>query len=205
MSVAAGLGVVALPSTKSRTRLGWRPCARALLVACLLIPEIAFAGTVVAGVELPDEVRVDGQALALASCGVRDTLWVEHYVAAVYLPPHAPRVSTMLDPEQPMAILLHVTSTSMLPEQVPEQWREPLRKELRDEPLSKVREAYSGLSAGDRVRLDYSPKDRVVLSVNDTVITRDASRSLIDSLLRNWAGEDPLSGKLQRLLQKHPC
>ena len=81
--------------SKKRTRLGWQRFAMALLVACLPFPEVAIARAVVAGVELPDEVQVDGLALALASCGVRDTLWVEHYVAAVYLPPDAPPATTI--------------------------------------------------------------------------------------------------------------
>lgn len=182
----------------------WRRCAIGLLLAGLLFPEIAVARAI-AGVELPEEVQVNGQELALKSCGVRDTLWVEHYVAAVYLPPDAAAASAMLDPGQPMAILLHITSTSMLPERVPEQWREPLRKELDDEPLSEVRKAYRGLTAGDRVRLDYSPKDGVEISVNGTVVIQTASRSLIDSMLRTWAGKDPLAGKLQRLLLRNPC
>lgn len=190
-------------STPSRGGLRRRQCILGLLLASLLFPEPTQA-RVIAGVDLPDEVEVAGQALALRSCGVRDTLWVEHYVAAVYLPPDIPAASAMVDSNQPMVILLHITSTSMLPEQVPEQWREPLRKELSDEPLSKVREAYSSLTVGDRVRLDYSPKAGVGMSVNGTMVTT-MSRGLIDSMLRTWAGEDQLTGKLQRLLLKHPC
>ena len=193
------------PRKPSRTGLRWRQCVLGLLLAGLLFPETAVARSI-SGVELPEEVVVEGQALALRSCGVRDTLWVEHYVAAVYLPPEAPAApDAMLDSNQPMAILLHITSTAMLPEHVPEQWREPLRKELDAEPLSKVREAYSNLSVGDRVRLDYSPKGGVKLSVNGAVVSETASRSLVDSLLRTWAGKDSLAGKLQRLFLKHPC
>jgi Chalcone isomerase-like len=181
-----------------------RHCIFVLLLAALLFPETAVARSI-AGVDLPNQVKVDGHVLALRSCGVRDTLWVEHYVAAMYLPADAPAAPAMLDPDSPMAILLHITSTAMLPEDVPEQWREPLRKELSSEPLSKVREAYSRLSVGDRVQLNYSPKAGVIISVNGTVVSETASRSLIDSMLRTWAGKDPIAGKLRRLLLKYPC
>lgn len=58
-----------------------RRAAVALALAGLLAAGAA-AAKVVAGVDLPDTIPVGGQPLVLASCGVRDTLWIEHYVAA---------------------------------------------------------------------------------------------------------------------------
>lgn len=65
--------------------------------------------------------------------------------------------------------------------------------------------AYGELGAGYRVRLNYVPGEGVTIRVNDDVVATTPSHDLISAVLRTWAGKDPLSGKLQRLLLEHPC
>ncbi|MBA2723630.1 MAG: chalcone isomerase family protein [Methylibium sp.] len=158
-----------------------------------------------AGVELPSTFEAEGKVLALASCGVRDTLWIEHYVAALYVRPGQPTADRLRDPGEPKAILMHVVREASLPQRIPEQWREPLREELKEEPLTQVRTAYAELGAGDRVRLTYVPGKGATIRVNDGVVATTPSHDLISAVLHTWAGKDPLSGKLQRLLLEHPC
>jgi len=179
---------------------------RALRAAALALVACSAAASVErAGVELPETVRAGDRSLALASCGVRDTLWIEHYVAALYLLPGVQVAEALRDPRQPKAILMHVVRAAYLPERIPEKYRVPLADELRREPLARVRAAYRSLAAGDRVWITYAPSTGLTIAVNDRVIARAPGHALIESTLRTWAGEDPLSGKLRRLLLEHPC
>ena len=164
----------------------------------------AAAAKVVAGVDLPSSMALGEQPLLLASCGVRDTLWVEHYVAALYLRP-GQTIAATRDPAQPIVVLLHVIRGASLPQRIPEQWRTPLREELELEPLARVRAAYAQLGSGDRVVVSYEPGAGVAMAVNGRTVATAPGHELIDSMLRSWADGDPLSGKLRRLALEHPC
>lgn len=189
---------------RTRLRGGALRATAALALALSLGSSATAAAAVVAGVQLPASVKAFGTELALASCGVRDTLWIEHYVAALYLLPDQPVVA-MRDDAQPKAILLHIVRAASLPDEIPEQWREPLRRELKQDPVARIRTAYSALDAGDRVWVRYAPSEGLSIAVNDRVVARAQSHALIDAMLRTWAGGDPLSGKLRRLLLQQPC
>jgi len=191
----------------AKLRGRWR---RLLTVGCvsavvMCTSAVAAGQTVVAGVALPERTQLGDSVLALSSCGVRDTLWIDHYVAALYLPVGLPPVKAMQDPKKPKVIVLHIVGTALLPEQIPEPWRKTLGEELRRDPLARVRDAYHTLAAGDRVRVSYTPDDGLTMAVNDRVVARASDHALIDSMLRAWADKDPISGKLNRLLLKHPC
>ena len=159
----------------------------------------------VAGVDVPAHTRLAGQTLELASCGVRDTLWVDHYIAALYLEPGANAQQAMLDAGQAKLVDLRIVGVHRLPDQIPEQWRSALRDELASDALARVRAAYHGLRAGDRVELGYAPGHGVSLSVNARLVAQDAGHGVFAAMLRAWADGDPISGKLHRLLLRHPC
>ena len=54
----------------------------AAIGAAVVVLAVGARAETVAGVHLPEQMRLDGDTLALASCGVRDTLWIAHSVAA---------------------------------------------------------------------------------------------------------------------------
>ncbi len=184
----------------AKHRRRWR---RLLTVGCVSAVVLCTAGiaasqTVVAGVALPERTRLGGSVLALVSCGVRDTLWIDHYVAALYLPIGLPSIEAMHNPKKPKVIVLQIVGTALLPEQIPEPWRKTLSEELRRDPLARVRDAYHNLAVGDRVRVTYTPDVGLTMAVNDRVVARTSDHALIDSMLRAWAEKDPISGKLNR-------
>lgn len=43
----------------------------------------AAAAATLAGVQLDPTMKVAGRTLELVSCGVHDTLWIDHYVAGL--------------------------------------------------------------------------------------------------------------------------
>lgn len=162
------------------------------------------AAATVAGVQLPDSLTTGAQPLQLVSCGVRDTLWIDHYVAGLYLPPGR-TLQELRSPKTAKAVRLQVIDGAWLPERIPGKWRGALEAELEQEPMSRVRTAYRGLSKGDVVTFAYLPGEGVTMSVNRSTVLRAQGHDVIDAILETWSGEDPISGKLQRLALKHPC
>lgn len=45
---------------------------------------------------------------------------IDHYLADLYLPADAKPSAAMTDPDQPLLILLHVLSTSLMPDRIPD-------------------------------------------------------------------------------------
>ncbi|HXV77628.1 MAG TPA: chalcone isomerase family protein [Candidatus Polarisedimenticolaceae bacterium] len=65
----------------------------------LLIPSVVVAGEV-AGVAMPDAVTVDGVELTLNGIGLREKLWVDVYVAGLYLERASDDARQIIDSEQ---------------------------------------------------------------------------------------------------------
>lgn len=149
--------------------------------------------------------RPGTQALAPASCGARETLWIRHYTAALYLPPREPAIAAMQDPKRPKALQIQLRSRSLLPRDIPPKWRHTLEQQLDPGEFKRVREAYFELRAGDVITLAYAPGAGLDLRVNDQLVARTPSHGLVEAMLLTWAGKDPVTERLQRVLATHPC
>lgn len=51
----------------------------------------------------------------------------------------------------------------------------------------------------------YVPNEGVTMQVNDKVVAQGLRHDLIHEMLEAWAQDDPISGKLRRLVLRHPC
>lgn len=120
---------------------------------------------------------------------------IEHYVAGLYLLPAAPVVAAMRDTAQPKAILLHIVRAASLPDEIPEQWRVPLRSELEHDPVARIRTAYGALDAGDRVWVRYAPGEGLSIAVNERVVARADSHALLDAMFAHVGRRRPAIGK----------
>jgi hypothetical protein len=194
-----------------RLQTDWKAAMRSafhcfgLLGLGLVIAGNADAQVELAGVELPASVEVNDHELQLASCGVRDTLWVTHYVAALYVADPDAAAQIAVNPDEPKLIRLDIIDTDWLPEGIPEKWREPLREELARDPYSRVKQHYQALSAGDVVYVYYLPGQGIRMSVNGRLVMEQPGHELIDAMLEAWAEPDPISEQARRLLFEHPC
>lgn len=175
--------------------------AVALIAACAMAPALAAE---VGGVELAERMRVSGYVLELASCGVRDTLWIDHYAVGLYLPKGA-SPGAASDPDRAKAVRMKIISARYLPENIPGKWREALASELQREPMMRVRRSYRKLEDGDVVTFFYLPSSGVTMNVNGDTVIAGRDHAVIDSILSAWAERDPIGEKLHRLELKHPC
>ena len=174
-------------------------------LALALATPCAAAAIDIAGVTLPRRVELGGRELTLASCGVRGTLWIDHYVAALYVPPDNPPAQAVRDPAVAKLIRVQIIESAYLPANIPEQWREPLREQLAAEPMTRIRAMYDHLQAGDVITISYAAQHGVALDINGRTIVTKPSHELITAMLTAWAEGDSISGKLQRLLLESPC
>ena len=173
-----------------------RPLAAWVLA---LAPALSHAGT-----GMPAALDPAGSQLRLASCGVRQVLWMRLYSVGLYLPPGAP-LDAALDAKRPAALRIEILDKGDFPPRIPQKWRGPLERGLSAQAMSRVRAAYGNLRDGDRLTLAYVPRQGVRLSVNGEALAHAHGHALIADMLRVWAGGDALAGKLRRIALRHPC
>jgi hypothetical protein len=139
-----------------------------------------------------------------ASCGVRSTLWIEHYAAVLYLRPGA-ALNAVRDPSEPKAVLMYVIDGRYLPDEIPARWRDALESALDERTAWAVRESFGLLSSGDLVTIAYFPREGVTMSANGRVIARTSDHRVVDAIVQGWESGAPLTKKLERLALEHPC
>jgi hypothetical protein len=148
---------------------------------------------------------VAGRTLGLASCGVRDLLWMDYYAAGLYAPSNLPAGTAVQDPRVPMAIRIDIIDPTFFPSEIPERWRRPLRDILSGRDFARIAAAYAALRASDVLIMSYAPARGVSLAVNGRIIAASLSHVLIDAMLRAWAEDSNVRMRLQQLLSKHRC
>jgi len=179
----------------------------AALGAGLAITTSALGAIEVAGVSVLDTVAVRDRVLERAICGVRSTLWIEHYVAALYLPTGSAGqlARQLVDPAVPKVVTLNVLTTRFMPVELPREWRAPLERTLPPDALERVREAYRSLERGDVATILYDPEGGVVMLQNGRTVVTAPGHAVIDAVLAAWAKSESLVRKVGELRERHPC
>lgn len=153
---------------------------------------------------LPQTFSDSGQNLQLVSCGVRNSLWIDHYAAGLYLPAGVD-MQALMDASQPKGVLIRMITTRYMPDQIPGKWLEALERETPSEPLSGLRRAYRRLSEGDVMSIVYQPATGITTRVNGSRVSHVANHRVIRAILDAWAEERPIFEKLQKLSGEHRC
>jgi hypothetical protein len=175
-----------------------------VLPALALVSASACAAIELAGVAFPDRVSVGGATLEPSACGVRDTLWIDHYATVLYVPADAGPYAVS-DPAQPAAVVMHMIETRYMPDRIPDKWLEALERAVPPRKLDPVRRAYRALGDGDRVRIDYSPAAGTTIRVDGRTVAALPGHGAIDAILRAWSEDSSVRDKLRELPQRHPC
>jgi Chalcone isomerase-like len=175
------------------------------LVASAVIALCAFTFLQADAVQVPSAMLVGNQQLPAASCATRDTLWIHHYAAALYVPPREAPVDALEDPKQPKALRVQILSKALLPRDLPKKWRDTLVQQLDGAAYGAVRNAWQELAVGDQVTVAYAPGPGVTLQLNERLVARTPRHELIEALLRTWADGAPVREQVSRAVARHPC
>jgi hypothetical protein len=148
-------------------------------------------------------MEVGGRPLELASCGVREILWVSVYDAGLYLRPGA-APDAAADATEPVALAVRVESAVHFPYRMPAKWHQALASGLDAQSMERVQNAYRSLRDGDVLTVRYDPGKGVALAVNGNPVASGDHR-LIAALLQAWADDRPVAEKIRRIVLDHPC
>lgn len=151
----------------------------------------------------PAPIELGTYRLAPSSCGVRDTLWIEHYATRLYLPGDDPAALT--EPQAPKALHVLILNPWFMPAEIPRRWRKALEPVLEPQDMARLREAYRALKPEDLILASYLPDEGLVLSINGEEIAAAKGHAAIDALLDAWAREKSAEAKLRRAIANNPC
>lgn len=160
---------------------------------------------VAAVLSLPGVVQVGGEKLAAASCATRETLWIEHYDAALYVRPGTDPAAALQDAGRAKAIEIRLRNRLFMPAELPRKYRVALEPHLGEETMSRVRAAYRSLRIGDVIAVAYQPATGLAVGVNGERVAAAAGHRAVDAILAVWAERVPVDRKLREVLARNPC
>lgn len=149
-------------------------------------------------------VAAEPPPLAPAACGVRNTLWVEHYSAQLYVPA-GQSIAVVGDPAQPKMLRMRMLNTFLMPPEIPHKWRAALQPVLDGESMKRLQAGYGRLQSGDTVVVTYQPREGIALRINDRTLLTAKGHAAIDALLAAWADDAPVEKKLAGAASRNRC
>jgi len=179
------------------------------LVALLLLAAAPARAAVVAGVNVPESVVVDGMALKLNGAGLRTKtvvfVKVKVYVGALYLPEKMTDAAAIVSLDQPKEVRMHflrnVDRSSIL-----NAFREGFEANSPDKvgsllPKLKLLEGAlpDEVAEGQVLVVSYAPGRGSTVGVDGGKTVTVEGKDFAEALFRDWLGPKPVDGGLEDL------
>jgi len=163
----------------------------------------AWAGSL-AGVTLPDAITSKGGApLVLNGMGLREMLWIDIYVGALYLPAKTQDAKAAIQQDVPKRVVMHFIYRSVTKEQILKTFDEafakaPAAASLRPQ-IDQLKAAIDGGAvAGDQILIDYEPGVGTTLTIKGVKKVTIPGADFMRLLWGVWLGDSPPSENLKR-------
>lgn len=145
------------------------------------------------------ELRAGETSFTVAARGTVSALWVDVYDCALFLPRPLTSLDELRAPELPIAAGIFIRIDDTLAE-LPRRWRTLLRREVDAATYARLLRVSHDLSQGDNMMLVYRPDAGTGIFHNGKPIARVAGKSLMNAVLAQWLGDDPVSESLRARL-----
>jgi hypothetical protein len=169
-----------------------------LMASTLELP----AGTL-AGVTLPDTVKVGDRTLVLNGLGLRKKFVVKVYVAGLYLEQKSADPGAILKAETPKRIVMHFVR-NVSKDQIADAFAESFTSNTPDAKTTMKAEidqflgALESVKDGDHMTLTYLPSTGTTLAINDKEKVTIAAPGFAPVLFSVWLGPKPPNADLKK-------
>lgn len=171
-----------------------------------LLPAVLAARTV-EGVDLQEQVDVDGRILVLNGAGVREKFFFDIYVAALYLPAKSSDAKAILQADQPWQLDMYFLYSEVSRKKLDKGWEEGFENNSSatemaalKERLQQFKNLFSTLHKGEMAMLTYLPGKGVSVTIKNELKGTISGADFARALLRVWLGRDPVTGSLKKAL-----
>lgn len=172
------------------------------LVMMVAVP-LCWAGSL-AGVDLDDKLTVAGKELQLNGIGLREKLWVDVYVGALYLESKATDAGRILSSEQTKMVVMHFLTDRATKKKMDGAWVEGFEANSPDN-FSALRARidtfigyFGDMKTGDEIKMVMIPGQGTTVSLNDTEKGVIEGDDFAKALLLVWLGDSPPTEPLKQ-------
>lgn len=103
-----------------------------LIAVCTLFAITLSAAGELSGVEMPDTATVEGKELMLNGMGLREKMWIDVYVAGLYLESKSGDAQQILDSDQAKHIRMHFLYKKVAAKKLVGAWNDGIKNNAAD-------------------------------------------------------------------------
>ncbi len=178
-----------------------------LLFSASVLLSFQASALTVKGVDLPEKVTMENQALVLNGAGIRTKMFVDGYVAALYLTAKNKDAKSIIEADAPMAVRLTITSGLITPDRMSESTRDgfvrstggniaPIEKEI-DVMISAFK---AEVKEGDVYDLVYIPAQGVHVYRNGEKKAEVKGMAFKKAMFGIWLSDNNIQSSLRKAM-----
>jgi hypothetical protein len=159
------------------------------------------------GIEIPDTLTVAnrGPALVLNGAGVREKLFLDIYIGALYLPTKSGDAQAILSGSGPVCVTMHFLYKKVSSKKITDAWEGGLTanhtvaemQTLRPQ-LEKFNALFRTMHKGEVIRICYLPGTGTEVRINGEWRGNVEGEAFFHALLAIWLGAQPVSNDLKQ-------
>jgi len=178
-----------------------------VLLSSLILASLPAASVTIDGVEIPDTLTVanGGPALVLNGAGVREKLFLDIYIGALYLPEKSGDAQAILAGTGPACVVMHFLYKEVSREKITESWKNGLaanhtatEMQAFQPQLDKFNALFPTMHRGEVIRICYLPGAGTEVRINGEPRGTVEGEAFFHGLLGIWLGSHPVSNDLKQ-------
>jgi hypothetical protein len=179
------------------------------LLLNLIFTSIPATAVTLSGVEIPDTLSLanGGPTLVLNGAGIREKLFLDIYIGALYLPAKTSDAQAILSGSGPACVVMHFLYKEVSKEKITEAWAEGLaanhnaaEMQALQPQLDKFNTLFRTLHRGESIRICYLPRTGTEVRISGERRGNVEGVAFFHSLLGIWLGAHPVTNTLKQAM-----
>jgi len=178
---------------------------RILVFFTLLLMALPAYAKEIAGVMVNDTLQTeDGTILQLNGAGIRSKLFMDIYIAQLYMEKPSASAAEVIGDKGKKRIVMHFLYKEVTKDKLIEAWNEGFKDNNSADDLTKLQERINQFNSlfvdvkkDDVIILDYAAATGTVVTIKGQKKGTIAGADFNDALLKIWLGEKPVNGGLK--------
>ena len=177
------------------------------LLSGLTLASFPAASVTIDDIEIPDTLTVadEGPALVLNGAGIREKLFLDIYIGALYLPAKSGDAQAILSASGPACVTMHFLYKQVSKEKITDAWEDGLaanktttEMQAIQPQLEKFNALFRTMHKGEVIRICYLPGAGTEVRINGERRGNIKGEAFFHALLAIWLGAHPVSKDLKQ-------